>query len=127
MRRFHLKFTLRWLMIVVGLAALASLAAVQVCREFHGTEQRLAVLVASIAAAVYGVGSMRRPLAFFLPLVVAWMALPRVDHPGFNIFNITIGGCFLGWIVGAPFGLNSRRPLTEEDPVPADSRTLRSE
>ena len=104
----RVRFTVRWIMAAVAVSALASLAAAKVCREIPGIEQRLTVLVASVIAAAYGLGSMRRPLVFLAPLPMVWLAMGMVDHPGFSVFNMSLGGCFLGWIIGGPVGLSSR-------------------
>jgi hypothetical protein len=109
MRRPHARITVRRIMAWVAVAALVSLAATNPDRHDGITDRRVVVPVASVVAAVYGVGAMRRPLAFLWPLVAVWIATPRVDHPHPDVVNLSAGGCFLGWIIGAPAGWISRR------------------
>ena len=127
MRLTRVRFTVRWIMAAVAVAALASLAAAKICREFPGIEQRSTVLVASVIAAAYGLGSMRRPAVFLAPLLMVWLAMPVVDHPGLSVFNLSLGGCFMGWIIGAPVGLSSRRFLGAGNTLPVDSEPARRE
>ena len=121
MRLTRVRFTLRWIMAAVAVSALASLAAAKVCRQFPGIEQRLTVLVASVIAAAYGLGSMRRPWAFLVLLPMVWAAtVGRVDHPGL-FFTVLFEGCFLGWTIGAPVALGSRWFLGAGNTLPDDS------
>jgi hypothetical protein len=98
--------TRRW-MVVVAVTALVSLVASNPYRHDGITDKRVVIPVASVVAAVYGVGAMRRPLVFLLPLLVVWIA-PQVDHPHPDVVNVSAAGCFLGWIIGAPSGWISR-------------------
>jgi hypothetical protein len=125
MRLPRVRFTVRAIMAAVAVAALTSLAA-KIYREYPSTEKRVVILVASVVAGAYGLGAMRRPLVFLVPLLVVWVATPAVDHPSFSIFNISVGGCVVGWIIGAPAGWISRclkragnsYPVASEPPKP---------
>jgi hypothetical protein len=125
MRLPRVKFTVRRAMAVVALAALLSLAVANVCREYPSTEHRVAILVASVVAGAYGLAAMRRPWVFLAPLVVVWAVAPTVDHPSFDVFNLSGGACFLGGIIGGSVGLISRffrwaddMPVAPERPKP---------
>lgn len=108
MRMPRVRSTVRWIMAVVAVAALVSLVATNPYRHDGITDKRVVIPVASVAAAVYGVGAMRRPLLFLLPLLAAWMATPGVDHPPHDVINVSAAGCFVGWLIGAPAGWISR-------------------
>ena len=123
----RVRFTVRWIMAAVAVSALASLAAANVCREIPGIEQRLTVLVASVIAAAYGLGSMRRPFVFLAPLPLVWVAMQMVDHPGFSVFKMSLESCFLGWIIGAPVGFGSRWFLGAGNTLPVGSEPARLE
>jgi hypothetical protein len=104
------RFRLRTLMVIVTVAALVSLVASNPYRHSGTTDDRVVIPVASVVAAAYGLGSMRRPLVFLAPLLAVWIATtPQVDHPTPDVINVSASGCFLGWIIGAPAGWISRR------------------
>jgi hypothetical protein len=121
MRLPRVRFTMRRIMASVAVAALVSLAVSSPYRHDGITDKRVVIPVASIVAAVYGLGAMRRPLMFLLPLLVVWVATPQVDHPALDVVNVSAGGCFLGWIIGAPAGWISRRITRTGDSVRVDS------
>ena len=108
MRLSRVRFTVRGIMAVVAVAALVSLVASNPYRHDGITDKRIIIPVASVVAAVYGLGAMRRPLLFLLPLLAVWIATPQVDHPTIDVINVSAGGCFLGWMIGAPAGWISR-------------------
>ncbi len=123
MRLSRLRFALSGLMVLVAVAALASLAASKVCRDYPGSKQRVVVLVVSVVAAAYGLGSVRRPWIFLIPVFIFWLVGPRVDHPGINLHDQFPASCFLGWIIGAPVGWISRSlasPVPPSKPPPPD-------
>jgi hypothetical protein len=99
--------TRRW-MVVVAATALVSLVASNPYRDDGVTDKRVVIPVASVVAAVYGVGAMRRPLMFLLPLLVVWIVTPGVDHPPLDVINASAAGCYIAWIIGAPVGWMSR-------------------
>ena len=68
------------------------------------TDKRIVIPVACVVAAVYAVGSMRRPIAFSIPMLF-FLLTPSVDHPSHDVINACLGGCFLAWIIGAPIGV----------------------
>ena len=103
------RFRLRTLLVAVAAVALVLLVASNPDRQDGITDKRVVIPVASVVAAVYGLGSMCRPLAFLVPLLVAWIITPRVDHPRPDVINVSVAGCALGWIIGAPVGWISRR------------------
>jgi hypothetical protein len=100
MRRPRIRFTVRRLMAAVALAALASMAVAEVCRGVSDPGMRLDVLEACLISAAYGVGSMRRPLMFLVPLLVF---LPATMLP-LSVISLTATGCDVAWIIGAPIG-----------------------
>jgi hypothetical protein len=100
--------TMRRWMVAVTVAALVSLVASNPYRHDGITDKRVVIPVASVVAAVYGVGAMRRPLVFLLPLLIVWIATPGVDHPHPDVINISAAGCYLAWIIGASAGWMSR-------------------
>ena len=108
MQRPRVRLSVRWLMSVVAVAALASLAASGVCRNYPSTEQRAVFLTGSVVAGAFGLGATRRPLVSLALLLMIWVAVPSVDHPGIDVLSMTSGGCYLGWIIGAPAGWISR-------------------
>ena len=69
----------------------------------------MVIPVASLVAAAYGIGAMRRPLMFLSPLLAVWIATPEVGHPIHDLINVSAGSCFLGWIIGASAGWMSLR------------------
>jgi len=81
MRLPRVRFTVRLMMVAVAVAALVSLVASNSYRHDGITDKRVVIPVASVVAAVYGLGAMRRPLMFLLPLLAVWIATPQVDHP----------------------------------------------
>ena len=95
-------------MIAIAVAALFSLVVLNPYRHDGITDKRVVTPVASVVAAVYGVGAMRRPLMFLLPLLIVWIATPAVDHPHPDVISVSAGGCYLAWIIGAPAGWMSR-------------------
>jgi hypothetical protein len=95
-------------MTAVAVTALVTLVASNPYRHRGITDRRVVIPVASAVAAGYGLGAMRRPVVFLLPLLAVWIATPQVDHPTPDIINVSAGGCFLGWIIGAPAGWISR-------------------
>jgi hypothetical protein len=115
------RFTVRRIMVSVAVAGLASLAALGVCREYASTDERIVILVASVVAGAFGLGAMRRPLVFLAPLLVVWLITPSVDHPGIDVINLSAGGCFLGWIIGAPVGCLSRYLMRPGNAIPGAS------
>src|SRR4051794_31695729 len=96
-------------MAAVAVAALVSLVASNAERPDGITEKRVVLPVASVVAALYGLGSMRRPLRFLAPLLAVWIITPQVDHPKPDVIDLSAGGCFLGWFIGTPTGWISRR------------------
>jgi hypothetical protein len=107
------------MMVVVVVAAFVSLVASNPYRHDGITDKRVVIPVASIVAAVYGLGAIRRPLVFLFPLLVAWIATPVVDHPDLDVINVSAVGCYLGWVFGAPVGWISRGlPVSSEPPKP---------
>jgi hypothetical protein len=100
--------TMRRWMIAIAVAALVSLVVSNPYRHDGITDNRVVIPVASGVAAVYGVGAMRRPLMFLLPLLIVWIATPAVDHPHLDVINVSVCGCYLAWIIGAPAGWMSR-------------------
>jgi hypothetical protein len=109
MRLPRVRFTVRWIMTAVAVAALVSLVASNPYRHDEITDKRAVIPIASVIAAVYGLGSMQRPLTFLLPLLAMWIATPQVDHPTPDVVNVSAVGCFVGWLVGAPAGWVCRR------------------
>jgi hypothetical protein len=97
------------MMAVVTVTALILLVATNPDRHDGTTDKRVVIPVASTVAATYGVLAMRRPLLSLLPLLAVWVATPQVDHPTPDVINVSAGGCFLGWVIGAPVGWFSRR------------------
>jgi hypothetical protein len=109
-------------MTAVAVAAIASLAAAKVCRDFPYPDQRGAILVASVVAGAAGVVAVRRPWAMFALPFVIWVAMPTVDHPGVDVLYLSARGCFLGWIIGAPAGWISRLLTRPRSSLPVVSR-----
>ncbi len=105
----RVRLTVRWMMMAVAVAALVSLVASNPYHYDGITDRRVVIPVASVVSAVYGLGTTRRPLMFLVPLLAVWIATPQVDHPRLDVINVSAGGCFLGWIIGAPAGWISRR------------------
>lgn len=100
MRRPRVRFTVRRLMAAVAVAALASMAVARVSSAFPDTEMRLTALEACLISAAYGVGSIRWPPIFLMPLLLI-QAITSVSQTGLYLVS---GGCFVAWIVGAPVG-----------------------
>ncbi len=109
MRLPRIRFTVRRLMVAVAIVALISLVASNPERHDGITDKRVVTPVASVVAAAYGFGAMRRPLVFLLPLLAILSVTSQVDHPTPDVINISAAGCFLGWLIGAPVGWISRR------------------
>lgn len=104
-----LRFTVRRLMAAVAIAALASLAFSKVCRDYPSNRTRAVILLTSAVAGAVGVGALRRPLLFLVPVLVTWVVVPAVDHPSLDdALGMSAGGCQLGWMIGAPIGWISR-------------------
>lgn len=108
MRLPRVRFTVRRIMAMVVVAALASLAAAKVARDYPSTEHRVAILVGCVVAGAFGLGAMRWPLVFLAALLVIRVVIPSVDHPGLDVLNLSAEGCSLGWIIGALAGWVSR-------------------
>jgi hypothetical protein len=121
MRLPRVRFTVRRMMVAVAVAALVSLVTSNSYRHDGITDKRVVIPVASVVAAVYGLGAMRRPLMFLLPLLAVWIATPQVDHPRPDVINVSAGGCFVGWIIGASAGWMSRRLVGEAQAEPRGS------
>ncbi len=102
------RMTTRWWMVAVAVAAFVSLVVSNPYRHDGITDKRVVIPVASAVAAVYGVGAMRRPLMFLLPLLIVQIATPAVDHPHLDVINVSAGSCYLAWIIGAPAGWMTR-------------------
>jgi hypothetical protein len=100
--------TTRRLMFAVAVTALVLLVASNPYRHDGITDKRVVIPVAAVVAAVYGIGAMRRPWMFLLPLLVAWIATPGVDHPHLDVINVSAGSCYLAWTIGAPVGWMTR-------------------
>ena len=109
MRLSQVQFTVRRMMVAVAVAALVLLVASNDDRHDGITDKRMVIPVACVVAAVYGLGAMRRPLMFLLPLIAVWIVTPQVDHPTHDVINTSAAGCFIGWMIGAPAGWMSRR------------------
>ena len=108
MRLPRVQFTQRS---VLELAAVAAVVlVVNVNQEFHGgiTDKRVVIPVACVVAAVYGVGAVRRPVRFLLPLIAVWIFTPQVDRPSPDVINVSVGSCGVAWLIGAPAGWISR-------------------
>lgn len=118
MRLPRVRITVRRMMAAVAVAAWVLLVATNAYRHGGITDKRVVLPVACAVAAVYGLGAMRRPLAFLGPLAVLWVATPQVDHPTPDVINVSTGSCFLAWIIGAPAGWISRR-FTRTDGCPS--------
>lgn len=102
------RFTIRRLMALVAVVALIVLVVSNAYRHDGITDKRVVIPLASVVAAGYGVGSMRRPLVFLAPLLVIWIVTPQVDHPHLDVINVSAGGCFVAWFIGAPVGWFAR-------------------
>ncbi len=126
MRLPRVRFTVRRMMVAVAVAALVSLVASNPDRHDGIDDKRVVIPIASAVAAAYGIGAMRRPVLFLMPLLAVWIATPQVDHPTRDVINVSAGGCFLGWIIGGPAGWISRHlaragnslPIALEPPEP---------
>jgi hypothetical protein len=114
--------TRRW-MIATVVGALVSLVASNPHRRNGIIDKRVVIPVASAVAAVYGLAAMRRPLTTLLPLLAVWIATPQVDHPRPDVINVSAGGCFIGWFIGASAGWISRRLTGEEQAEPLPGST----
>jgi hypothetical protein len=115
------------MMAAVAVAALVSLVASNSDRHDGITDKRVVIPIASIVAAIYGLGAMRRPLLFLTPLILVWIATPQVDHPRPDLINVSTIGCFLGWIIGAPAGWIYRHLTKAGKFLPAALETSESE
>jgi hypothetical protein len=102
------RFTVRRLMVAVAISALVSLAVSKVCRDYPNTYMRAFILLLAVCAAAFGVGAVRKPWHFLCPILVAWVVMPSVDHPG-DPYSMIAGSCIWGWLIGAPIGWISRR------------------
>ncbi len=122
MRWSRVQLTVRWIMAAVEGAALVSLVASNAERPNGITDKRVVLPVASVVAALYGLGAMHRPLRFLSPLLAVWIITPQVDHPKSDVINLS-EGCFLGWFIGAPTGWISRRLTRASHSLPAASET----
>jgi hypothetical protein len=120
----RVQFTVRRIMAAVAVAALVSLVASNPYRHDGITDKRVVIPVASIVAAVYGLGAMRRPLMFLFPLIVALIAPPQVDHYRPDVINISAASCFLGWIIGAPAGWLSRSLARPANSLPVTTEPI---
>ena len=78
----------------------------------------MVIPVACVVAAVYGLGAMRRPLMFLLPLIAVWIATPHVDHPTHDVIKVSAAGCFIGWMIGDSAGWMSRHLTGESQAEP---------
>lgn len=108
MRLARVRITVRRIMTAVAIAAFVSLIASNPYRHNGVTDKRVVIPVASFVAAIYGIGAMRHPFVFLAPLLAAWILTPQVDHPSFDIINVSAIGCFLGWLIGVPAGWISK-------------------
>ena len=111
MRQPRSRMTVRGLMAAVAVAALFSLFASNADRHDGITDKRVVIPVASVVAAVYGLGAMRRPLVFLAPLIAVWIA-PQVDHPTQDVINVS--GQAVSW-VGSSGLLPAGFPGTSRD------------
>ena len=118
MRLPSVQFTMRRMMAAVAVTAFMCLVASNADRRDGITDKRVVIPVASVVAAAYGIGAMRRPLMFLLPLLAVWIATPQVDHPVHDVINVSAGSCFLAWIIAAPAGWMSRRLTGGAQPEP---------
>jgi len=123
MRLPGVRFTVRRMMVAVAIAALVLLVASNQDCDDGITDKRLVIPVASVVAAVYGLGAMRRPLMLLLPLLAVWIATPQVDHPRRDVIKVSTAGCFIGWIIGASAGWVSRRLNGGSQAVPLPGST----
>ena len=104
MKHSSRQFTLSRFTGVVAAVVLISVVISNASRPDGITDKRVVIPVAS----AYGLWAMRRPLPALLPLLVLWVADPRVDHPSPDVINVSAGMCFVSWIIGAPAGWISR-------------------
>ena len=120
MRLPRVRFTVRRMMVAVAVAALVLLVASNEDRHDGITDKRVVIPVACAVAAVYGLGAMRRPLMFLLPLLAVWIATPQVDHPTHDVINVSAAGC-IGWVIENSAGWMSRRLTgqSQAEPPPA--------
>jgi len=118
MKPSSVQFSVRRIMAAVAVVALISLVASNPYRHGGITDKRMIIPVGSVVAAIYGLGAMRRPLLFLLPLLTVWIVTPVVDHPTPDVINFSAAGCFLGWLIGAPAGWISRRFMRVGNPIP---------
>ena len=112
------RMTTRRRMIAIVVGALVSLVASNPHRHDGITDKRVVIPVASAVAAVYGLAAMRRPLTTLLPLLAVWIATPQVDRPRPDVINVSAGGCFICWFIGASAGWISRRMTGKEEGGP---------
>lgn len=109
MKMPRVRFTVGGMMVAVAITALVSLVASNPYRRDGISDGSVIIPVASIISAVYGFGAMRQPLPLLLPLLAASIFTPEADHPQLDVINVSAGGCFLGWAIGAPAGWMARR------------------
>ena len=126
MRLSSPRFTIRRLMVVVVVVALTSLVASNPYRHDGIRDNRIVIPVASIIAVAYGLGAMRRPKMFLVPLIAAWIATPTVFDRSPDLIDACAMGCYLGWIIGVPAGwlsgffgkLDTRNSVAPDPPEP---------
>ena len=123
MRLPRVRITIWRIMVAVSIAALVSLVASNPYRHDGITDKRVVIPIASAVAADYGLAAIRRPLVSLLPLLAAWIATPQVDHLRPDVINVSAGGCFIGWVIGASAGWISRRLTREERTEPLAGST----
>ena len=123
MRWPRVRLTVRWIMAAVAVPALVSLVASNAERPDGITDKRVVLPVASVVAALYGLGAMRRPLRFLARLLAVRIITPQVDHPKPDVINLSAGGYFLGWFIGPPTGWISRRLTRASHSLPTVSFT----
>lgn len=115
MRLPRMRFTVRWFLVLVAVAALASLAVAKVCRECQDFYASISMFAESAVAAAFGLGAMHRPSMLLVALSVI-LASPSIDRSDFGI--LLVGGCSLGWIIGASVGSLSRSLKRDGKPLP---------
>ena len=123
MRLPRVQFTLRSIMELVAVAALVLVVATNNDGPHNGiTDMRVVIPVACVVAAVYGVGAVRRPLRFLLPLIAIWILTPQVDHPTPDVINLSAAGCFVAWVIGAISRFLAWAWAFPSDPVAAETQ-----
>jgi hypothetical protein len=105
------RFTVQRMMAAVAVAALASLALAEICRNLRGARLRVMMVVCCVVVAAYSVWAMRRPLWALFPLLL----IPVIDllrsppYDGLDIYTVSMAACYVAWIIGAPVGWIVRR------------------